>query len=230
MFFPTLAIVLIAALVAGAFQMGKLTERLAGVKNTKTELKTQPTPQKASKIEPISDKDHIRGSKDAEIALIEYSDLECPFCKQFHKTAQQVVDGYNGKVMWVYRHFPIDNLHPKADKEAEAAECAAKLGKDDAFWAFVDKIFEITPSNNGLELGELPNIAEEIGLNRQAFEQCLNSGEMARHVEQDYQTGITAGVTGTPGNLILNVKTGKSVLLPGALPLTQIEQAIDQLL
>ena len=183
----------------------------------------------AGKIVQVSDDDHIRGNRDAKVFLIEYSDLECPFCSRFHSTAQQVVDEYGGDVAWVWRHFPLDQIHSKADKEAEAVECAGELGGDDAFWALVDKIFEVTPSNNGLDLDDLPGLAGEIGLNQGAFQSCLDSGKYADHVEEDYQGGITAGVTGTPGNFIVN-NNGDAWLIPGALPFETLKVTIDKAL
>src|SRR3989344_5485116 len=100
------------------------------------------------------------------IAIVEYSDLECPFCKTFQKTLHQIMDEYgeSGKVAWVYRHFPLAQLHTKAAKEAEATECAAELGGNAAFWKYADRLFEVTPSNNNLELSQLPVIAAEVGL------------------------------------------------------------------
>ena len=89
----------------------------------------EPTQRKTTdEYKKITDKDHIRGNKNASIVLIEYSDLECPFCKVFHTTLNQMLSTYEDKVMLVYRHFPLDSLHSKARKEAEASVCAAKLG------------------------------------------------------------------------------------------------------
>ncbi len=185
--------------------------------------------EQAKKISEVISSDHIRGSKDSNVILIEYSDLECPFCKQFHSTAQQAVDEYKGKVAWVYRHFPLDTLHPKADKEAEAAECAFELGGQDGFWKFVDKIFEVTPSNNGLDLAKLPTYAGQTGLNQSAFKTCLDSGKYKDKVEEQYQGGVTAGVTGTPGNFIMN-KKGEVWVIPGAVPFEQLKLTIDEAL
>lgn len=186
------------------------------------------------KVDPVTDQDHVRGNKQARIQLIEYSDLECPFCKRFHATAQQLVDDYNGQVAWVYRHFPIPQLHQKAQKESEAAECAAKLGGEDAFWNFVDKVFEITPSNDGLGGSDvtaaLVDIASQIGLNANQFKSCLTSGEMASRVQRDIQSGQKAGVRGTPSNFIFDTKTNKTIAIPGAAPIVNFKQAIDQLL
>ncbi|MEK7118005.1 MAG: thioredoxin domain-containing protein [Patescibacteria group bacterium] len=110
--------------------------------------------------------DHVLGNTNADVLMVEYSDPECPFCKRFHETMHQVVDHYgkNGNVAWVYRHYPIDQLHSKARKEAEAMECASEQGGNDAFWKYADKLFEVTPSNNGLDAAQLPVIAAMVGL------------------------------------------------------------------
>ncbi len=106
----------------------------------------------ASKIalDPVTEKDHVFGNRGAELMIVEYSDPECPFCKRFHETMAQVMSEYGkqGKVAWVYRHFPLDAIHSKARKEAEAMECAGELGGNDKFWAYLNKLMEITPSNN----------------------------------------------------------------------------------
>lgn len=189
-----------------------------------------PTEPTAGPVEPLKAEDHVRGDRKARILLIEYSDLECPFCKRFHPTAKQVVDEYKGEVAWVYRHFPLDQIHSKADKEAEAMECAGELGGNDGFWKLTDKLFEVTPSNNNLDLTTLPSLAEQVGLNRSAFQSCLDNGKYAAHVEEDYQGGIKAGITGTPGNILLDTKTGKTKLIPGAVPYEQIKTAVEELL
>lgn len=184
----------------------------------------------ADQVEKLKKEDHVRGDRNTRILLIEYSDLECPFCKRFHPTAQQIVDEYKGQVAWVYRHFPLDQIHSKADKEAEATECANELGGNDGFWKYTDKLFEVTPANNGLDPTELPKIATQVGLNEAKFKTCLESGKYKDHVEADYQSGVKAGVNGTPGNILLDTKTGKTKLIPGALPFEQFKTEIDAML
>jgi len=131
-------------------------------------------------------------------------------------------------VVWVYRHFPIASLHPKAQKEAEATECAFKLAGNDGFWAFTDKIFEVTPSNNGLDPNILPDLASQIGLDISDFQKCLDSGEMAKVVEDGIQSGIRAQVQGTPASFVTNIKTGKfKEVQGGAVPYTTLKQAIE---
>ena len=109
---------------------------------------------RAKAMRPVSkDSDHIRGNPAAPVTLVEYSDFECPFCKRFHTTAKRLVDESGGRVKWVYRHFPLDELHPvKARQEAVASECAAELGGNDAFWKFADRLYELTPSNNKTDI------------------------------------------------------------------------------
>lgn len=160
----------------------------------------------------VESSDHVLGNPSAEITIIEYSDLECPFCKQFHSTMQRVLSEYGDSVRWVYRHFPLDQIHSRARKEAEAAECAGEQGGNDAFWAYVDRVFEVTISNNTLDPSRLPQIADDIGLDRSDFETCLASGRYAQLVEDDYQSGLAAGVTGTPGSFV------NGVPVRGALP------------
>jgi protein-disulfide isomerase len=180
----------------------------------------------------VSSDDHIIGNPDAQLTIIEFSDIECPYCKKFHQTMNQVMDEYGktGKVRWVYRHFPLDALHNKARKEAEATECAADLGGNEKFWAYINRLYEITPSNNGLDLAELPKIAEYVGLDKAKFESCLASGKFASKVEANYQDGLSAGIEGTPYSVIINSKDGKKYPLSGALPYQQIKIAIDQFL
>ena len=198
-----------------------------------TAATTSPRPAAAASakdVPPLSASDHIRGNKNAQVLMIEYSDLECPFCKRFHPTAQQVLDQYKDKVAWVYRHFPLDPIHSKADKEAEASECAFELGGETAFWKFIDKVYEVTPSNNGLDAAQLPKIATEVGLDGTKLQACIDSGKYAAKVEEQYQGGIKAGITGTPGTILLNPKSGKTALIPGAVPFDNVKSQIDTLL
>lgn len=97
---------------------------------------------KIEKLEPLSEDEHIRGNKDAPIALVEYSDYECPYCQFFHITGKKLIQDYGDKVFWVYRHLPIEQSHPESPKKAEAAECVAELAGNDAFWSFSDTLYE----------------------------------------------------------------------------------------
>lgn len=92
-------------------------------------------------LDPVTDEDHIRGSKDAQVVIVEYSDFECPFCYRFRPVMEQVMKDYGDKVAWVYRNYPL-TIHEHAYIKAQAAECAAKIGGNDAFWKYGDALFD----------------------------------------------------------------------------------------
>ena len=184
---------------------------------------------RAATLRPVSKgRDHIRGDSAAPVTLIEYSDFECPFCKSFHPTVKKLVDESNGQLRWVYRHFPLEELHPvKARKEAVASECAAELGGNDAFWKFADRFFELTPSNNRTDIDAvLPRIAREIGIERTRFASCLASGRHDRRVAEDLQDATASGGRGTPWSIIVS-KSGKTYPLSGAQPYASVKQLIE---
>ena len=157
----------------------------------------------ALEARPISAEDHIVGNKNAKIIILEYSDLDCPFCQKFHLTMKQVVAD-NKDVAWVYRHYPIPQLHPDATKKAEATECAFEQGGNDAFWAYSDKLFETKYA-----LSELSTVAGNLGLNVATFDSCMSSGKYTAKVQADIADGQKMGVNGTPSSFIL--KDGKVV-------------------
>ena len=188
----------------------------------------QPTaaPSSADFIRPVTPRDHIRGSPDAPVKIVEFGDTECPMCKRFHPTLQRIVQEYPGKVAWVFRHFPIDDIHPKARKEAEATECANELGGNEKFWAYLDRLYAITPSNDRLDPTELPRIAEHIGLNRTQFESCLQSGRHAQRVEADVADALAAGATGTPYTVVI-APNGRLFAILGAQPYATVKLVVD---
>lgn len=213
-FFIALALYLGAGIISGG---------------TKAPLNAQARPSTAApvvKAGPLTPADHIRGNLNAKTVIVEYSDTECPFCKNFHVTLSQLYAKYsaNNQIAWVYRPFPL-NIHPKAHKEAEALECATELGGNDKFWAFTDRIFEITPSNNGLDPAELPNIAKYVGLDVTKFNACLASGKYSAKIDASVKEGLAAGVRGTPTSIIFTAK-GQTPISSGAVPLEQLEALI----
>lgn len=187
-------------------------------------------------LKPVSSDDHILGNLNAKVVVVEYSDLECPFCKMFHNTMHTIVEQNNGNVAWVYRHFPLYQgsperppLHPRALKEAEATECVAELAGNNVFWQYTDKLFEITNSNNSLDPTQLLIIASMVGLDLDAFNACLASGKYKESIDKSIEEGSRAGVQGTPKSFIL--KKGKLVdTIDGAEPLEIVTQKIENAL
>lgn len=224
-----LSIVIAGVLIAGAVWYGLARPPAEEIIRQASEKgAAQVLPSNDNNMRPVDVNDHIRGNPEAPIKIVEYSDLECPFCKRFHPTMQQVMEEYgkNGQAAWVYRHFPLDALHSKARKEAEATECATELGGPAAFWAYVDRLFEITPSNNGLDIAQLPIIAQDIGLDRAAFTACLDSGKFAKRVADDLDDARAAGGSGTPYSIVITQNGEKSVI-NGAQPYEEVKRIID---
>jgi protein-disulfide isomerase len=181
---------------------------------------------KGQNIPAVNTNDHIQGDPAAKVVVVEYSDLECPFCKRFHETMNQVMQEYDGKVAWVYRHFPLEQLHAKAKAEAVATECAAALGGNDKFWQYLDRVFEVTPSNDGLDPSLLPTLATEVGLDRAAFTACLKSNNFAAKIEAQIAEAEAAGGEGTPFPIIVGVD-GTKTALAGALPFSELKKLLD---
>lgn len=224
----------IAIVIAGLSIGGGLIYSANLNQRTNVAGNIQQAPQQAAPVgdlnsmKPITSADHIKGNPKAPVKIVEYSDTECPFCKRFHPTLQQAIDEYgkDGKVAWVYRHFPLDSIHSKARKEAEATECAAELGGNDKFWEYLDRLYEVTPSNNGLDPSELPKIAEYVGLNKAKFISCLNSGKYAQHIQDELDDAMSTGGQGTPWNIVV-AQNGKKFPLNGAQPYAAVKQIID---
>ncbi|MBI3956793.1 MAG: DsbA family protein [Candidatus Kerfeldbacteria bacterium] len=172
-------------------------------------------------LRPVDDNDHVLGPKNAKVTVIEFSDFQCPFCQRVHPTLQQVMKEYEGKVRWVYRHFPLESIHPQARPSANAAECIADLGGNDAFWAFADDAYA-----NQSSLGDdyFLTVAKKAGLNEKKFQDCYTAKKFDALVQKDISEGEAAGVQGTPATFV----NGK--LISGALPYESFKTAIDQAL
>lgn len=174
-------------------------------------------------------RDHIFGNPDAPITLVEYSDFECPFCKRFHPTVLQLMKNNPHRLRWVYRHFPLGFHNPRAQKQAEASECVAELNGNDAFWMYSNFIYQRTKSNGkGFPVENLRPLAEEMGVNGDAFGECMSSGRMTARVNQDYEDGVKIGISGTPASIFTNAQ-GEVRFAAGALPLNELQALVNDL-
>lgn len=234
--------ILVVAIIIAAFFLGSLTTKVATLEKNGTAnpnpqaaaaqppsgAGTQPAAQPpAGKIKPVTSADHIRGNANAKITLVEYSDFECPFCKNFDPTVSELMKTYGGKIRLVFRHYPLP-FHQNAQKEAEASECIAEFGGNDAFWKYTDAIFERTTSNGtGFALDKLGPLAAELGVNQQQFQSCLDSGKYEKLVKDSITEGQTAGVQGTPSTFIIDPK-GNSQIVVGAQPIASFKTVIDK--
>jgi len=172
-------------------------------------------PPDSARVPVNADKGFMRGAKDAPVTIVEFSDFQCPFCKNAATTVKQLVEKYPGKVKWVFRDFPIPNIHPAAPKAHEAARCAAEQGK---FWEYHDVLFEKSPRQSP---DELKQYAKDLKLDSTAFTTCLDSGKHEAQVNEDMNEGSQLGITGTPTYFI----NGRQVV--GAQPASTFQRIID---
>ncbi len=231
---PTVAIIITGILIAGAIIYSNTIKNNPSTENTGTEVEDSLI---SVDIKPLDETDHIRGDKNAPIVVIEYADYDCIFCKKFHSTMNQIMKKYNGKIAWVYRHYPIDKpnargqiLHPDAGTKAQAAECVASLGGNDAFWKYTDALFNTIPQADPSSLLQLPIEAKKIGIDEQQFNTCLSTGTFKDKVEAMFQEGIVAEVRGTPQSYIAINGSLEFIPVYGAGSYEDVSKVIDTLL
>ncbi|MEX0877693.1 MAG: DsbA family protein [Candidatus Spechtbacterales bacterium] len=230
-FLIPLSIIIAGMFIAAAVYLsgGATTGTNQVANNNQPGNTAEPVPPGTSaeiEMKEVTSDDWIKGDSNAPVKIVEYSDLECPFCQRIHSTLNQIVEDYDGQVAWVYRHAPLEQLHSKAPREAEAAECAGELGGNDAFWAFIDRVFEVGPMNNGLADSQLPEIAVYAGVNRSAFQTCLDSGRYADKVADSLEDAFNAGLRGTPYSVVV-APNGETYPVDGAQPYDSIKAIVD---
>lgn len=145
----------------------------------------------------ITDHDRVKGDKAAKALLIEYSDFQCPACATYEPMLEQAVAEYGERVAFVYRHFPLRQIHPNAQLAAQAAEAAGMQSK---FWEMHDKLFDTQTAWSSLSnpRDTFKTYAESLELNVETFMTDLDSETTKSAVEADYQSGVKANVQGTP--------------------------------
>ena len=230
-------------------QKKQIAEWLKQYEAQNGKIKTQPSQQPSNnqaqanqnngntlsqdQIKKVKEWVYILWNPDAEISFIEYSDLECPFCRKLHQawTIDQILKEYGGKVNFIFKHFPL-YFHPQAQMEAEAAECVAELGWKDKYYEFITKTFNNTQSNGrSFTVDTIADLAWTIWVDKAKVKECIKSWKYTSKVKnQEQEWANVFKVTWTPGNVILNNKTGKWTILPGAYPYAAFKQKIDNLL
>jgi len=168
-------------------------------------------------VKSIVDDDSIKGDVNAPVTIVEFSDYECPYCARFYReTLGQIDEKYikTGKVKLIYRDFPL-GFHKDAQKAAEAAECAGEQGK---YYEMHNLLFDKGVSGGS---SSFKSYASEIGLDREEFDSCLDSGKMASEISKDVKDGQALGVRGTPAFFI----NGK--MISGAQPFAVFDAEIQ---
>jgi protein-disulfide isomerase len=222
----------VAILGAGAMIAGAITlnvqPRTLSPSTDSNQLRNSLS-EAAKDIRAVDESDHIFGNPAAEVTIVEFSDYECPFCASIHPALKQIVTEYDGKVRWVFRHFPLSQIHPEAHAASIASECVAQLGGNEAFWKFTDGIFA-AQGEIGKTLYE--RLAQESGVALASFRLCSDqtqSEEASDRIESDLEDALNAGGNGTPYVVVMNAK-GETFPFAGALPYAQIKQVIEQAL
>ncbi len=166
----------------------------------------------------ITSDDPYQGAADAQIVIVEFGDFQCSYCYEAFPVVRELISKYGDSIKFIYRDFPNNDIHPDAQRAAEAGECAQAQGK---FWEMHDKMFI---NQDDLSEAALVRYADEIGLDETSFEECLTSNQFANEVKQDFYDGLFAGVQGTPTFFINNTK------FEGAATVDSFSYAIDNLL
>jgi protein-disulfide isomerase len=171
---------------------------------------------------------YVKGDESAQILWIEYSDLECPFCKRLHDSGaiKNLEAKYGDKLALAFKHYPLP-FHPTAMPAAQAAECVGEAGGSAKYFAFVESIFvKGTPSQDIINAA-----VKEVGLNADTIKKCVDSGKFKARVDAHMAEGSSKfGVNGTPGNVLINTKTGKYEVVSGAQPEANFDAAIVRLM
>jgi protein-disulfide isomerase len=220
---PSVSILIAGVIIAGAIVFVNAhpnTAATAAAANAPL-----PTPTTLT-IRPPSSSDHLIGSANAPIVLVEYSDFQCPFCSMIHPSLKNIVDASNGQVAWVQREFPLTSIHPQAEPAALAAECISHLVGNDAYWKYADTVFsnqaQLTPAYSA-------QLAAQLGADPAKFAQCVSAKTYQSVIDTDTSEAESNGGNGTPFTVVVNTKTGKMVPISGAVPQAQIEQIINSL-
>ncbi len=164
----------------------------------------------------------VQGAKDAPVTVVEYSDLQCPFCGRAHKTVEELVKANEGKVKWVWKHFPLSTIHKWAEDAAVASECVLQQNGE-AFWKFADYVFEnqknINNSNLEQKIGEF---AQQNGLKEKKIKSCMKDKGVREKVQADAKEGGEVGVSSTPTFFVNGRK------LSGAKSLEEFQSMVNE--
>lgn len=182
--------------------------------------------QKAEEF--LENKKRIYGNPNARFTIVEYSDLECPFCKQFHSTPKELVDASGGNINWEWQDFPL-SMHGQVAMEGHyAAYCVNKHEGNRAFWVFIDQFFEKT-GTNGQGVSDLDGLLVSVGANPGEIKSCMRTNEPREALSNSLDKGTQRGVRGTPASFIVDNRTGNSHRLDGAQPAQSIASVIRQM-
>lgn len=209
-------------------------EAISGSNDTGDTNNTQPVEQpvaqniSASDLTAITQDAYVKWNENADILWVEYSDLECPFCKRLHDSGAitNLEAKYGDQIAFVFKHYPLP-FHPTALPAAEAAECVGQAGGSDKYYAFINAVFAAgTPTQAVVDAA-----VTSVGLDPAKIKTCADANTFKTKIDAHTTEGSSKfGVNGTPGNVLINTKTGKYEVVSGAQPEANFDAAIQRLL
>ena len=236
--FTPLAIIIAGAIIAGGVYFGLKSgdlkvgnndnSEVAGTQNANTNTNTNTTTVTTT----IGDDPLIGDKSKAKVAIVEFSDFDCPYCKKFYTdTFEQIKTNFidTGKAVFVYRDLPLPSLHPHAEKKAEAGSCIYSISGTEAFY----KYFKAVEEGSITDDAGLTSLASTLGVDSDKFADCFTNSKMSSEVQTDAADAKKAGITGTPGFVIGTLDSNGNVTgtkISGAYPYTTFETTINSYL
>lgn len=183
----------------------------------------------------IDSTDYITGKQNSKVVVVSYSDPECPYCIQVSPTIKKLQADYGDKVAFVYRHFPLTQIHKNAFDESRAIACAGKIGGATKFYEYINTLYDYKMSKQSASLPSTgkEDFARTVGLDQTAFATCMKENQTAQEITDSINEGVKAGVQGTPATyVLLKTKKGYDIvsMVDGARPEEFFKAVIDEAL
>ncbi len=218
---PPVSIIIAGIIIAGAIIF--TNQRPATVVADATNQ--QGAPAATANIPAPTDKDHIIGSPSAPIALVEYSDFQCPYCQMIYPSLKKIVSESNGGVSWTMREYPLYQIHPQAMPAANAAECIDEQLGTTGYFKYADAVFN---NQSSLTPEYSATLAKQFGADMGKYNTCIKNSTYQNRIDAESADAQNSGGNGTPYTVVINTKTGKQYSISGALPYAQIVAIVEQ--
>jgi len=194
------------------------------------EIVGQSVKEAEKKVPPVDAADHVWGSRNAKVFLVEYGDLECTYCRRFHAVLKDIRSEYKDSVAIVYRHLPLTSIHPTAEMKARASICVASKAGDDAFFTYISTVYEKSaPKGSSFTQDEMIQFAKDQGIDTGDMAACMESDATKVRLQRDVESANTAGINSTPTSYLMT-RDGAQKTFVGDMPFSAVKLAIDGLL
>lgn len=175
----------------------------------------------------ISSADNIRGNPNAPVMFVTYTNYECPSCRNFHLSMNRILQEYGqqGDIAWTFRHLPLERDYPNANRVANAAECVAELGGNQAFWIFSDELFRDRSSLGPTRLSQLPQYATTAGVLETDFNRCMNEERHLEEINSQADDATASGAFSIPYTVVM---AGEEIgVINGSVPHADLRQIVE---